>query len=42
VPSVSTQAPPPVTFVPAVLFSSPSSILVKVPTPPPRFRFAAA
>jgi hypothetical protein len=41
-PSVSIQAPLPVTFVQAALFSSPSSILVKVPTPPPRSLFAAA
>lgn len=41
-PSVSIQAPLPVTSVQAALFISPSSILVKVPTPPPRSLFAAA
>ena len=41
-PSVSIQAPLPVTFVQAVLFISPSSTLVKVPTPPPRSLFATA
>jgi hypothetical protein len=40
--SVSVQAPLPVTFVQAALFISPSSILMKVPTPPPRFLSAAA
>jgi hypothetical protein len=42
IPSVSIQAPLPVTFVLAALFLSPSSTLVKVPTPPPRSLFAAA
>jgi hypothetical protein len=32
----------PVTFVQAALFLSPSSTLMKVPTPPPRSLFAAA
>jgi hypothetical protein len=41
-PSVSIQAPLPATFVQAALFLSPPSILVKVPTPPPRALFAAA
>jgi hypothetical protein len=41
-PSVSIQAPLPVTFVQAALFLSPSSTLMKVPTPPPRSLFAAA
>jgi hypothetical protein len=41
-PSVSIQEPLPVTFVQAALFLSPSSTLVKVPTPPPRSLFATA
>jgi hypothetical protein len=41
-PSMFIQAPLPVTFVQAALFLSPPSILVKVPTPPPRSLFAAA
>ena len=41
-PSVSIQVPLPVTFVQAALFISPSSTLVKVPTPPPRSLFATA
>jgi hypothetical protein len=41
-PSVSIQAPLPVTFVPAALFVSPSSMLVKVPPPPPRSLSATA
>ena len=40
-PSVSIQAPFPVTFVQAALFISPSSPRMKVPTPPPRSQFAA-
>jgi hypothetical protein len=39
---VSIQAPLPVTFVQAALFISPSSTLMKVPTPPPRSLFIAA
>ena len=41
-PSVSIQVPLPVTFVQAALFISPSSTLIKVPTPPPRSLFATA
>jgi hypothetical protein len=41
-PSVSIQAPLPVTFVQAALLGPLSSPLVKVPTPPPRSLVAAA
>jgi len=41
-PSVSIQVPLPVTFVQGELFISPSSTLMKVPTPPPRSLFASA
>jgi len=41
-PSVSIQVPPSVTFVQTAWFISPSSTLMKVPTPPPRSPFAAA